>query len=45
MKRVCNDNRLKPEKVKNRHTETYQDRWVMSKNYGSCTKIAEFNTN
>jgi len=44
MKRVCNDNTLNPEKVKNRHTEIYQDRKVMSKNYESYTKIAKINT-
>ena len=45
MKRVCNDNRLKPEKVKNRDTEIYSNKRGMSKNYESCTKIEKFNTN
>ena len=45
MKRVCNENRLKPEKVKNKATKIYSNRRDISKNYESCTKIAKFNTN
>jgi len=45
MKRVCNDNKLKPEKVNNSTTEIYQKTRSISKNYESCTKIEKFNTN
>ena len=45
MKRACNDNRFKPEKVKKRDTEIYSNRRGISKNCESCTKSAKFNTN
>ena len=44
MKRVCNDNTIKPEKVKKRDTEIHSNRRGMLKNYESCTKIAKTNT-
>jgi len=33
MKRVCNDSKLKPEKVNNRTAENYSNRRGMLKNY------------
>ncbi len=43
MKRVCNDNKLTPEKANNRNTEIHSKRKSISKNYEFYRKIAKFN--
>ena len=42
MKRVCNDNKLQPEKAKNRYKKFYYHREILPKNHESYTKSTKF---
>ena len=44
MKRVCNENTFKPEKVNNRDIKIYSNGKGMSKDYESYTKIKKIRT-